>query len=111
MTQIIDNTYIYESTANGGRLQELLLKIDDELYQISIKCESHARQSFAKLSVMTPDKKWTELKRRQPQRDFEIDISYSSSYTENAFLPIIKSFIRLIAKLHGVEANKLLKLI
>jgi hypothetical protein len=111
MTQIIDNTGIFESTSNGARLQTLLLKIDNELYQISIKCESHARQSYATLNIMTPDKKWTQLKSIQPQREYQIDISYSSRYSQDAFLPIIKDFLKLIASLHGTNENNLLKLL
>lgn len=106
MIKIIDNTGIFESTCNGASLQTLLLKINNELYQIVINNES-----YAKLSIMTPDKKWTELKIIQPQRDYQIDISGSSKYNQADFLPIIKDFLNLIARLHDITDTTVLQLI
>jgi len=96
---IIDDTDITEIRSNGGRVKTTLFEIKGILFRIDIKSESHDFQSYARLEILGSDNKWEVLKRMNPKKDFNIDISYQTSPSQKAFDPILSKLIDLAKKL------------
>ena len=98
-TIILDNTGIKNEHSNGARTQTVLFKTKEHTFRITIKSESYDFQSYARLSILSTDKKWTVMKSAQPKRDYFIDISYQDNYNPEAFNKIIKEFMALAEKI------------
>ena len=99
--ELLDDTGIVEKLSNGGRKQDILFASKDRLYKISHLSESIERQSFSILYVKDKNG-WTTLLRKNPKRDFGIDIAYSSCYSKNTFNKITKLFIEKAKKIDKV---------
>lgn len=97
----IDNSGIVECYSNSGKKQDILIKsIKGNLYKISILSESYESQSYGNLSIKDV-KGFTLLKQINPKRDYGINLSYSKTYSKDAFKKIISDFKDLIIKIEN----------
>lgn len=96
--KVILNEGIKPSSSNGGRFQDVILVNDKkEKFRIYVLSESHESQSYARLSKWTSEKGWEIITSKNPKRDYGIDISYQSGYSQGSFNRII-SDLTAIAK-------------
>lgn len=91
----IENSGIFKSNSNGGRLQTIVFKIGAHRFKIAIKSESYVAQSYATLYKWTDTAGFAQVVNKNPSRDYGIDLSYRDGYAESAFMPIIKDLKKL----------------
>lgn len=102
--KILDNPGIKELKSNGGRNQVMLLEHNGILYKINILSESYESQSYGRLYVLNKNNELTLLKLINPNRDYNIDISYRDSYPSTSFEPIINDFKKLIKSFKDITS-------
>ena len=98
----IDDTGIVSGYRNGAKTQDILFRIGENRYKISIRSETHDFQSFARLFKWTQGNGFEPLIDKNPKRDFGIDISgYRTESDKNAFEPIISNLEQVAQKFEG----------
>lgn len=93
----LKDSRIQELHSNGGRKQEIIWKTSEgKKFRVLINSESYEFQSYGKLYAWNDQgNEWNIISSINPVRDYQIDISYSSNYSDRAFDPIIKDFKKL----------------
>ena len=98
LKKVLD-TGIKPGNSNGERKQEIIFENDtNEKYRITIESESYVDQSYARLQKWTNERGWELITARNPKRDYNIDISYSSNYSQTTFEPIVRDFKKIITR-------------
>jgi len=96
----ITNSGIIEKHSNNGHTQTILIEEKNVLFRIVIHVESYDFQSYARLSVMDVDRKWTLLHSVIP-KDFGLTNFYSP-YSEDKYKTIINDLKKVIKKVSPV---------
>jgi hypothetical protein len=96
---IISDSGIKICYHNGGRSQEILFKNNNNLFKISILSQFIEKQSYGVLYKDTNKAGWMELKRINPKRDYQINLTNKYDFKENAFEKIIKDFFDIAKKI------------
>lgn len=93
---IIDDTFIVNEHSNGGRSRTVLFSNKNkEKFRITVHSESYESQSYARLYKWTSEKGYECISSKNPLRDFFVDISYSSSYSQKAFDGIVEHLMKI----------------
>lgn len=86
MFAVISDSKIQAGHSNGARTRVLVFSnAKGEKFQISIKSESYEFQSYAILSKWSDSNGWNTIVRKNPKKDFGVDISYADSFSQSAF--------------------------
>lgn len=91
---ILKDSGIQELGRNGGRIQEILFKINNNKFQIIIKDESYISQSYAKLFKWDDKHGWFFITSENPH-----DNGQSIAYVENYDKDNYKDFIISLKKI------------
>lgn len=97
--ELIDDTGIVENHSNGGRTRTILYKMGGTFWKLIIHSESYNFQSYIRLYSSSTLDNWTLIKNGNPKKDYNIDISYSRSYTPYVFDGIIRDYKKIIKKM------------
>jgi|31_taG_2_1085359.scaffolds.fasta_scaffold02094_3 hypothetical protein len=94
----LKDTGIKEKKSNGARSQEIIWKIKEtgEKFRVLIHSESYVFQSYFRLYKWSDaNNEWNLVTVGNPANDYNIDISYKTSYSSSAFDPIINDLKKL----------------
>ncbi|MDQ1340805.1 MAG: hypothetical protein QG567_1963 [Campylobacterota bacterium] len=98
----VSNSGVVDGYSNGSKTQEVLFKDNASLFKIMIRSESHEKQSYATLKVITKEG-WSTLSSCNPKRDFGVDWSYKpTGYNDGGFDRIIDHFYKIAEKTQDV---------
>lgn len=93
---IINETPIQKASTNGGREKEIIYEnIKKEKFKIHIISETYTSQSYAKLFKWSDTNGWLSIIWKNPKNDFNINISSSDTFNQNAFLPILIDLMKI----------------
>ena len=86
--------------SNGAWERTVLFRKDNIRFKISIRCESHESQSYARLYKWTEQKGFECVIRKQPQRDYNIKCAHhnENEMYKGIFDPIVKDLMEIAEK-------------
>jgi len=107
---INDTGMVHVGGSNQEVRRQIMFALNRTVYRITIKVETYAFQSWARLERFSEGGVWTELSSMQPQRDFNIDnsVAYTEHHlpiTEAYFDPIIRKLRLVAADFHDAQNN------
>jgi len=98
---IVEKTDIYELGSNGGKNQQIIFNYNNKTFKIAIRSESYDFQSYAKLSLLTIEKGFSLIINKNPETNYNINISYlDMKKVSNNFDCIIKDLTNIATKIN-----------
>lgn len=94
---VMDDSGIVKKHSNDGKTQTIIFKCNDRYWKLIIHSESYDFQSYIRLYTSSTLDNWNLVKKGNPKKDYNIDISYIA-YSQNVFSPIIEDYKKVIER-------------